>query len=957
MKYFITTIFCLVSYLSLTAQQLTLDTIKANDYLRQAKQLEDGFIEKIVLIEKAAALCTNYDIPKKIVTINSELTYQYARAENEKTMEIGQKNIDFAKAKLNDDKLPELGLTYWGMQRYLFDADFEASEVYGKIAFELLPKGSDGYFDVTCRLMQFYNHMEDEISLETILNDVKKTVKTEEKNTSKYAYFALYYGQFMYHDFYNNPELVIQYGRQLILEVEKNQLEYRTGTITEIIGISYGQIGQMKEAVKWIEKAKNINNDENLFGYYMNLGYLYMDNEIYDKATFYLQKAVEIIVQDEQKNPNEENKIYLKSLYADLSFSFLQLKNYQKSEVFILKAFQYETIGTNYITNISYAELLNETKQYDKGLQQIQTSLIDLTLDFDNPNVRTNPTKFSNFKNTHWTVFALKIKVELLLNKFKLTNNESFLALARQTAFIAIDISLQIQEDIVGYKDNRLYSNEEFGRILILLQDIEYEQYQLQPTKKQLNILFKIVERSKALTLLATLSPANFPKSILQKEKELINVVRTMEQKVYSLSENKDSLDFYQTILIEAVYKLEQFQAELIKKYPKQASASYQFSYVDISAIQQKLSEKSLWIEYTYDVTKTRLYIFLIKKNEAVLKTVPIDDNFFEKIEQLQQLLNNRLLIQKTKQKLFISTSNYLYQQLLLPFESMLQNIDYLYIVPEQTLFNIPFEVLLPNNDIKPYKDLDYLIKQHAIGYQYSATVFAHLHSKPTVKDNSLLAFAPVFSNGQSENPTRSLDVFTDSLYRSIDNHRFVPLPSSKTEIETIGSIINPSATILLENNATKNALISALTKQPYQYVHLATHGLVNIENYKLSALACFNDNNLHDLLFVNEIIIQDINVDLVVLSSCESGIGKIIETEGSIALNRSFIYAGAKNVISSLWKVSDKYTSELMINFYKNQSQTTTYMETLRLSKLKLLEKNESASPQYWAAFVLIGK
>ena len=81
--------------------------------------------------------------------------------------------------------------------------------------------------------------------------------------------------------------------------------------------------------------------------------------------------------------------------------------------------------------------------------------------------------------------------------------------------------------------------------------------------------------------------------------------------------------------------------------------------------------------------------------------------------------------------------------------------------------------------------------------------------------------------------------------------------------------------------------------QQPHQFVHIATHGLVNYENPQLSALACYQSESETDgLLFANEIQMQDLQADLVVLSSCESGIGQLVTGEGLIALNRSFIYA-----------------------------------------------------------------
>lgn len=95
---------------------------------------------------------------------------------------------------------------------------------------------------------------------------------------------------------------------------------------------------------------------------------------------------------------------------------------------------------------------------------------------------------------------------------------------------------------------------------------------------------------------------------------------------------------------------------------------------------------------------------------------------------------------------------------------------------------------------------------------------------------------------------------------------------------------------------------------------------------------------------------------NLLVLSSCESGVEIAIRGEGLIAINRTFFYAGAKNIIFPLWKVNDQYTSDSMIDFYKNYLETKDYSQALRQAKLKMLENPTTANPRFWVPFVLIG-
>jgi CHAT domain-containing protein len=110
-------------------------------------------------------------------------------------------------------------------------------------------------------------------------------------------------------------------------------------------------------------------------------------------------------------------------------------------------------------------------------------------------------------------------------------------------------------------------------------------------------------------------------------------------------------------------------------------------------------------------------------------------------------------------------------------------------------------------------------------------------------------------------------------------------------------------------------------------------------------------------LLYANDIRNEKVKADLVILSSYESELGRKVGGEGLIALNHAFIYAGARNVISSLWKINDRYSSEFMINFHQEVASGQSYTEALRQAKLQFLADPATAQPQFWAPFVLIGE
>ncbi|MFK7903801.1 MAG: CHAT domain-containing protein, partial [Chitinophagales bacterium] len=110
-----------------------------------------------------------------------------------------------------------------------------------------------------------------------------------------------------------------------------------------------------------------------------------------------------------------------------------------------------------------------------------------------------------------------------------------------------------------------------------------------------------------------------------------------------------------------------------------------------------------------------------------------------------------------------------------------------------------------------------------------------------------------------------------------------------------------------------------------------------------------------NDKLYLTDVMNLHLNADLVVLSSCESGVGKLEVGEGVMALHRAFLYAGAQNIVYSLFKVPQDSTSELVQTFFRYVLEGDTYSTALRKAKLGLIE-NESMEPIDWAGFALIG-
>ncbi|MEP7039088.1 MAG: CHAT domain-containing protein, partial [Acidobacteriota bacterium] len=159
---------------------------------------------------------------------------------------------------------------------------------------------------------------------------------------------------------------------------------------------------------------------------------------------------------------------------------------------------------------------------------------------------------------------------------------------------------------------------------------------------------------------------------------------------------------------------------------------------------------------------------------------------------------------------------------------------------------------------------------------------------------------------------------------------------------------------------ANRDAILSGELSQ-YRYVHFATHGLLDTERPGLSSLVLSmvdeNGKRENGFLRANDIYNMKLPAELVVLSACQTGLGKEVRGEGLIGLTRGFMYAGARRVVVSLWSVNDKATADLMETFYRRMlKEGERPAAALRAAQIEMWKQKAWQSPYYWSAFVIQG-
>jgi CHAT domain-containing protein len=164
-----------------------------------------------------------------------------------------------------------------------------------------------------------------------------------------------------------------------------------------------------------------------------------------------------------------------------------------------------------------------------------------------------------------------------------------------------------------------------------------------------------------------------------------------------------------------------------------------------------------------------------------------------------------------------------------------------------------------------------------------------------------------------------------------------------------------------LDFEANRSMVMSEYLSQ-YRIVHFATHGLLNSQHPELSGIVLSlidrQGRPQNGFLLLHEIYNLKLPADLVVLSACQTGLGKEISGEGFVGLTRGFMYAGAARLVASLWKVDDAATAELMRRFYHSMLvKRLTPAAALRDAQVEMQKQPRYRSPYYWAAFVIQGE
>ena len=911
------------------------DYKKALGQLQQAKKLihNQKYLPKILNAEGALFyLSDNYDIAKKYYNKAKKLAEQY------------QNNIELTKSLVNlaiiSDDIGDVINA-----RKLFTKALQIAKKINSIELQALVHSELAVsFTYDNHLVKAEKHYNKSLELFEIINNENRLAILY-SNLGK-IYLTLFNYKFALEAF----EKGLQFARQN----KRSQILNLTG-----IADVYANLANYSKALEYYNKAKKISKEINeissLAEIEEGLGDLQFNLGLPQKALQYFNKAKKI-------SKKEHNIYFTANLFHKFGITYFALDSLDLAEHYLLDAVKLSSESGDI-----YNELL------------VKLDLANIFLRKNNLLKSKNILHKVGIKCEDYDFKHLLAKQKLLMAElFKTNNNASIAVKYLQNVII---ISKEINDYTIlteaNYQLGMLYRDnndtvkakqylinakhllDDISRPLFKKQEVQIsyfssfskiytslaELYLAEGNEKK---AFEIVDAQRARNTVQHLNNLKIISKIKNKNelKQLCDLDWMISTGIYSDSENKK--------LKKEFYKLKK---KLITKEPsiqKYFGVHRCKKLVDIQAVLDSSEHLILYFtnnEFTeiFHLTKDSFHTKKINVSyDSICTMIENISPFYKNIEPQNEIYFNQDLFSFNT-----TASNKLYELLVKPIlKTVKENSNLIFSLPPE-MPKIPIEFLVTkyNKTDSPYnyKNVKYLIEKYNISYIPSGNTFVAIKENGVSPNhNALLIGAPKITNANFLYNIRGA-LLEDN--RALSDLNIIPLEYSKDEIEGIENFLNNTKVFLSEKATEKNFKKFVSSSN---IIHLSTHSFL-YNNQPLIVFSNSDKANNDGLLERGEITQLNLNADMVVLSSCKSGLGKIDKSEGVLGMQKAFFDAGANSVVVSLWDVNDKYTSILMKDFYNFLSEGYDKTSALRMAKKKFI-KNTSSNPYYWAAFILAG-
>jgi len=697
-----------------------------------------------------------------------------------------------------------------------------------------------------------------------------------------------------------------------------------------------GAFSQAENTIKsYVYLAEQQNNKTQEIAGVINLSVVYHNTGNYRTSIDLLQRGLE------NSNISADQK---RKLENNLATNLIALQEYEKAQQLIDQALV-TNIDINAlkngaqlaIQNGNYAKAEQLLNQAEKFLfkDTLSTSRDLAKLYVEKAQVFSSQQKVKNaidsYKNALLTLLPLNDS-GTLPSTSELYAENTFLDVFDGLAALTQERSLKMSYYHLGTEvAKKLWQSLPDQQAKILHQSTQHLRYE-----RMLAVLFewnkvneeqemvkeglRISEESKANVLLYSLSQQNL-QALHPDDKELqqqVALQQTQEIQINELNQARRLGENTQVIIAglnRSQLALEQLQRLISKRYPENTEAP-----LLIDPLQLRLEkEQAQMVHYFFG--RNHLYVFHVSGTNVQWKRQPIDESFRNSLASYIGYFDQPNLINDDPIA-FSETAYDLHELLQL---DMLSAEKKLLIIPDGLLYFVPFDALnTGSSQVFEYAQMPFLFNEYNVGYQTSASIYRD--SNIQLKEPKALGMFPVF-----EGTNRSLTY-------SLEEANFVS--------ETINT------TLFKNEQATQDNFLS--NADNHSILHISTHASGG--DFIVPAHIEFIDQTLE----LHELYALSISPQLVVLSACETGVGKVQKGEGAMSLARGFQYAGSKNILFTLWQVNDQTTARWMQLFYEQLASTGNAYDSQYQAKLAYLNDsnipNAKKSPYYWGAFTYYG-
>ncbi len=745
-------------------------------------------------------------------------------------------------------------------------------------------------------------------------------------------------------------------------------------------GLIYKQLGELQNALdshlRSLEIWRELGNRQYEGSAVNNIGTAYTDLGEHDRSIPYFEQSADL-------NREVGDRLSLGFSLGNLADSYRRIGDLSKAEDFFKQSVVIKREDTTVrgkrtlaVTLKNYGYMLVLKGEAENGLALIQESLairreVEYSWGIADSLLTIGKIKqeerFENFTEANRLALEVgdrRLQAESFYLLAGTEQGRGNLDKAVENIIKGLDLIEEIRGEIVSSRSRYAYFST-VQNYYELYTELLVSRYEKTKRREDLAHSIEISERSRSRSLIELLQEAKVDfrqgvdAKLFAEQKNLQKQLNDKYSRRETLLSNKarpEQITNINAEINDLSIKMQNLNIRIRRENPKFADLT-EGKTIAASDIQKLLDDETVLLNYR--LGEKRSFLWFVTKNSIEIFELPRRQTIEAKARAFYDSVvanNNNQEVTKDLGRILLSS-----------VAAKIGN-KRLAIVADGFLQYIPFSALIsPKSEVSP------LVETNEIVMLPSASVLAQLRAdpEPMREDRKTIAiFAdPVFDLQDSRiagNASRKPNDESTSMRRILRDFRFgesLPrLLASRQEARGISNLIDKNdADVRMDFEANLENIESSNLKD-YKILHFATHGLLNSSRPELSGLvfSLFDRNGIRQngFLSLNDIYNLDLSSDLIVLSACQTALGKDVRGEGLIGMSRGFLYAGSKRIVASLWKVDDSATAEFMKRFYTNHLQEgMPASKALQQTKNEMKKIKRYQSPYYWSAFTLLGE